>query len=136
MDGQLDTLRRRTGRLTTAGRTPVHDRVSTELTEYFAGERHEFETPLATPGTPFQNQAWEALMQIPYGQTRSYSQQAAAAGRPAATRAVANANGRNRIAILVPCHRVVGADGKLTGYGGGLWRKQRLLDLEAGRIRF
>ena len=81
-------------------------------------------------GTPFQLKVWRALRRIPAGRTRSYSELAACIGRPEAVRAVARANGDNRLAIIVPCHRVIGADGKLTGYGGGLWRKQRLLDLE------
>jgi O-6-methylguanine DNA methyltransferase len=83
-------------------------------------------------GTEFQRLAWEALLRIPFGETRSYVQQAVAMGRPGAVRAVGRANGDNRIAIVVPCHRVVGADGRLAGYGGGLWRKKALLELEQG----
>ena len=86
--------------------------------------------PLVAPGTAFQQAAWAALQTIPCGKTRTYQQQAAAFGRPGAPRAVATANGLNRISILIPCHRVVGADGHLTGYGGGLWRKKWLLALE------
>jgi AraC family transcriptional regulator of adaptative response/methylated-DNA-[protein]-cysteine methyltransferase len=106
-----------------------------ELHEYFEGERRAFTVPLDVPGTAFQQAVWDALRQVPYGETRSYAQQAAMIGQPSAVRAVARANGDNRIAIVIPCHRVVGADGKLTGYGGGLWRKQWLLDLERGQRR-
>lgn len=136
MDGQLRTLRRRVGRPFLAGRSVIHERLAAELDEYFRGVRREFDTPLELPGTPFERRAWSALRAIPYGETRSYAQQAAAMGSPRAVRAAARANGANRVAILVPCHRVIGSDGQLTGYGGGLWRKQRLLDLEHGRIRF
>jgi AraC family transcriptional regulator of adaptative response/methylated-DNA-[protein]-cysteine methyltransferase len=106
------------------------DTMSDELERYFAGRLRRFETPLDTRGTPFQQKVWAALMTIPYGETRSYGEQARIIGEPAAVRAVARANGDNRIAIVIPCHRVVGADGSLTGYGGGLWRKRWLLDLE------
>ena len=102
-----------------------------QITEYFAGDRTEFTIPLETDGSEFQEMAWTALQQIPYGKTRSYKQQAEFIGRPTAVRAVAKANGDNRIAIIIPCHRVIGSDGKLVGYGGGLWRKQYLLNLEA-----
>ena len=136
LGGQLQSLARRTGRVTIPGRTGIHDHVSSELTEYFSGERTAFTVPLDLPGTDFQKAAWQALLDVPYGRTRSYADQAAEVGRPEAVRAVARANGQNRIAILVPCHRIIGSDGRLTGYGGGLWRKQRLLDLEAGRVRF
>jgi AraC family transcriptional regulator, regulatory protein of adaptative response / methylated-DNA-[protein]-cysteine methyltransferase len=103
-----------------------------QLEEYFEGKRRSFTVPLFTPGSDFQNEVWTALRNIPYGETRTYSEQATVIGKPAAVRAVANANGMNKISILVPCHRVIGADGHLTGYGGGLWRKQWLLDLEKG----
>jgi AraC family transcriptional regulator of adaptative response/methylated-DNA-[protein]-cysteine methyltransferase len=86
--------------------------------------------PLVTAGTPFQERVWSALQAIPYGETRSYRDQADAIGRPEAVRAVARANGDNRISILIPCHRVIGKDGQLVGYGGGLWRKRHLLELE------
>ncbi len=101
-----------------------------QLAEYFAGKRTDFTVPLHTPGTDFQRRVWQELRRIPCGQVRSYAQQAAAIGRPTATRAVARANGDNRIAIVIPCHRVIGADGSLTGYGGQLWRKQWLLNHE------
>lgn len=101
-----------------------------ELGEYFAGTRKEFSVPIHKVGSDFQNKVWQALQTVPYGETRSYQQQAAMITSPNAIRAVANANGMNKISILVPCHRVVGADGSLTGYGGGIWRKQWLLDME------
>jgi len=106
------------------------DRLATELVEYFAGSRREFEVPLVIRGTPFQETVWRALLAIPYGQTISYSELARRIGRAGAQRAVGLANGRNRLAIVVPCHRVVEQGGGLRGYGGGLWRKRYLLDLE------
>lgn len=107
------------------------DHVVRQLREYFAGERRTFDLDLAPEGTPFQQRAWRALRRIPFGKTRSYQQQAAAIGNPKAMRAVGGANGRNPIAIVVPCHRVIGKDGSLTGFGGGLSCKQWLLDHEA-----
>ncbi|MDQ6836823.1 MAG: methylated-DNA--[protein]-cysteine S-methyltransferase [Actinomycetota bacterium] len=104
-----------------------------QLGQYFAGRRTDFDLPLAPPGTPFQHLVWAALGQIPYGATASYGQIAERVGRAGAGRAVGLANGANPIGIVVPCHRVVGADGSLTGYGGGLERKQFLLDLERRR---
>jgi AraC family transcriptional regulator, regulatory protein of adaptative response / methylated-DNA-[protein]-cysteine methyltransferase len=106
--------------------------INKQLTEYFERKRKEFDLPLCTPGTEFQNLAWKSLLTIPYGTTRSYKAQAASINKPDAVRAVANANGQNRIAIVIPCHRVIGEDGHLTGYGGGLWRKKWLLDFEMG----
>jgi methylated-DNA-[protein]-cysteine S-methyltransferase len=103
-----------------------------QLREYFAGERREFELELDPGGTPFQQRVWGALREIPYGETRSYGEQAARIGAPDAVRAVGHANGQNPIAVIVPCHRVIGANGSLTGFGGGLENKRRLLDLEAG----
>jgi AraC family transcriptional regulator of adaptative response/methylated-DNA-[protein]-cysteine methyltransferase len=101
-----------------------------QLRSYFEGTLREFTVPLALNGSEFQQRVWRALCEIPYGTTRSYGAQARQIGRPDAVRAVARANGDNRIAIIVPCHRVVGSDGKLTGYGGGLWRKKLLLQHE------
>ncbi len=101
-----------------------------ELTEFFAGTRRTFTVPLAPVGTPFQQQVWRALQNIPYGATCSYRDIACAVGRPAACRAVGMANHCNPIPIIIPCHRVVGADGRLTGYAGGLAIKSRLLQLE------
>jgi len=105
--------------------------VRTQLAEYFTGKRTEFDLPLAPSGTPFQLQAWQALLKIPYGTTLSYGQQAANIGNPKACRAIGLANGRNPISIIVPCHRVIGANGSLTGYGGGLPAKKWLLAHEA-----
>jgi AraC family transcriptional regulator of adaptative response/methylated-DNA-[protein]-cysteine methyltransferase len=107
------------------------DSLSQQLDEYFGGTRNEFSIPLVLPGTPFQQKVWEGLQLIPYGCVRSYKEQAEAMGSPQAIRAVAKANGDNRIAILIPCHRVIGANGELVGYGGGLSRKQYLLKLES-----
>jgi AraC family transcriptional regulator of adaptative response/methylated-DNA-[protein]-cysteine methyltransferase len=103
-----------------------------QLDEYFSGRRKTFDIPLTLPGTPFQKKVWAGLQAIPYGCTRSYKEQAQAIGSPDAVRAVAKANGDNRIAILIPCHRVIGINGELVGYGGGLSRKQYLLKLESG----
>ncbi|MBZ6140742.1 methylated-DNA--[protein]-cysteine S-methyltransferase [Streptomyces olivaceus] len=107
-----------------------------QLEAYFAGELKEFGLPLRLSGTPFQRTVWDQLRKIPYGETRTYGQLADALGNPAASRAVGLANGRNPIGIVVPCHRVIGASGGLTGYGGGLERKQRLLDFERGSALF
>src|SRR5205807_5632410 len=104
--------------------------VSRQLAEYFAGDRTAFNVPLAAGGTPFQRAVWEGLQDIPYGETVSYGELARRIGRPSAVRAVGLANGRNPIAVIVPCHRVIGADGTLTGYGGGIERKRLLLELE------
>jgi AraC family transcriptional regulator of adaptative response/methylated-DNA-[protein]-cysteine methyltransferase len=104
-----------------------------ELAEYFDGKRSGFAVPLVFGGTPFQNKVWRELCRIPYGETISYDDQARRIGQPTAQRAVARANGMNRVSILIPCHRVIGKDGSLTGYGGGLWRKRLLLQLEQGR---
>ena len=112
------------------GRTIVTDQVNKELDQYFSAKSACFTVPLAMHSTAFTHAVWDALQKIPAGETRSYSEVAIAVGKPAAVRAVARANGANPIAIIVPCHRVIGADGSLTGYGGGLWRKQKLLQLE------
>ncbi|WP_103535197.1 methylated-DNA--[protein]-cysteine S-methyltransferase [Streptomyces sp. SM11] len=103
-----------------------------ELTEYFAGDRTTFDLPLDLHGTPFQRSVWAELLKIPYGETRSYGELAEELGKPGASRAVGLANGKNPVGIIVPCHRVIGASGSLTGYGGGLDRKQRLLAFERG----
>jgi len=115
-----------------SGSNPYLDQVKTELSEYFSGDRRQFSVPLHTPGTDFQRSVWRVLQDIPYSETRSYKQQAAALNNPGAIRAVASANGRNRVSIIIPCHRVIGSDGQLVGYGGGLDRKKWLLDFEAG----
>lgn len=113
------------------GDNPHFPLLEKQLTEYFEGNRQEFTVPLYSPGTEFQNRVWEALKNIPYGEAKTYKQQAIAIGSADSVRAVANANGLNKISILIPCHRVVGTDGSLTGYGGGIWRKKWLLDLES-----
>lgn len=109
---------------------PVIDSAILQLNEYFEGKRKDFDLPLNMPGTPFQQQVWKVLLEIPYGSTRSYKKQSERLGNPEAIRAVAGANGQNRIAIIIPCHRVIGEDGSMTGYGGGIWRKKKLLELE------
>jgi methylated-DNA-[protein]-cysteine S-methyltransferase len=106
-----------------------------QLAEYFAGQRRAFDLPLAMAGSPFQRRVWRALQDIPYGETISYGELARRIGVPSASRAVGVANGRNPVSVIVPCHRVIGADGSLTGYGGGLARKRLLLELEAGVLR-
>jgi len=130
LEHQLATLARRLGGVLLPGTNPHLDQVEGELADYFAGRGTTFATPLVLPGTPFQQRVWAELRRIPAGATISYGELAARIGQPTASRAVAKANGDNRVAIIVPCHRVIGADGRLTGYGGGLWRKQRLLELE------
>lgn len=112
------------------GRTEVTDQIQVELDRFFEGRNGVFETRLALHGSVFTRDVWRELLKIPAGETRSYSDLARTLGKPEAVRAVARANGANQIAIVVPCHRVLGADGSLTGYGGGLWRKQRLIELE------
>ncbi|MBE0668580.1 MAG: methylated-DNA--[protein]-cysteine S-methyltransferase, partial [Bacteroidales bacterium] len=111
-------------------RNPHIDLLSHQVDEYFRGSRKVFTVPLITPGSLFQQEVWQELVKIPYGSTRSYMDQAKALGKPDAIRAIAHANGMNRISIIIPCHRVIGSDGKMTGYGGGIWRKKKLLDLE------
>lgn len=106
------------------------EQLCVELGAYFAGKRKQFRVPLAMGGTPFQQKVWRALCEIPFGETTWYGALAAQIGKPTAVRAVARANGTNRISIVIPCHRVLGKDGELTGYGGGLWRKRLLLELE------
>ena len=110
------------------------ENVRRQLDEYFDGTRRAFEVPLRMEGNSFEIRVWRALREIPYGETVSYGQIAGEIRQPGAARAVGLANGRNPVAVIVPCHRVIGADGSLTGYGGGLARKQLLLDLEAGLI--
>ncbi len=130
IETQLVRLRKRLDCVFVPGADALFDELTGELEDYFRGRLTEFSVPLLTPGTDFQRLVWSQLRAIPSGTTRTYGDIAAEIGRPTAVRAVARANGDNRIAILIPCHRVVGSDGKLTGYGGGLWRKRRLLELE------
>ncbi|UFS65743.1 methylated-DNA--[protein]-cysteine S-methyltransferase [Paracoccus denitrificans] len=112
------------------GRTAVTDRAEAQITAYFGGGLTAFDLPLALHGTDFQQQVWRELQRLPAGATISYAELARRIGRPSAIRAVARANGANQIAVVIPCHRVIGSDGGLTGYGGGLWRKRALLDHE------
>jgi AraC family transcriptional regulator of adaptative response/methylated-DNA-[protein]-cysteine methyltransferase len=128
---QVERVRHRLGVAFTPGRNPVIERAAKELEAYFAGRLERFTVPIRPCGTEFQRAVWAELAAIPAGETRSYSDLASAVGRPGAVRAVGSANGANAIAIVIPCHRVVGSDGRLKGYGGGVWRKQRLLDVES-----
>jgi AraC family transcriptional regulator of adaptative response/methylated-DNA-[protein]-cysteine methyltransferase len=130
LETEFNDLRKRLDAVILPGENRYLDQVQTEMEEYFAGKRKSFSVPLHTPGTDFQNSVWKILKDIPYGETRSYKQQAIAIGNPKAVRAVASANGHNRVGIIIPCHRVIGSDGSLTGYGGGLHRKKWLLDFE------
>jgi len=129
---QAADLTRFYGRPVVPGRNEHIEQIDRELTEYFAGERKGFDVPLDLKGTEFQEKVWKELLNIPFGQTISYEALATRIGRPTAQRAVGLANGRNRVPIVVPCHRVIQKNGQLRGYGGGLWRKQFLLDLEVG----
>jgi AraC family transcriptional regulator, regulatory protein of adaptative response / methylated-DNA-[protein]-cysteine methyltransferase len=130
LETQVRRIASRLGAAFVPGPNSLVERVAGQVADYFDGTRRVFDVPLAFAGTPFQRTVWNALRAIPYGETRSYGQIAETIGRPGAVRAVGAANGDNALAIIVPCHRVVGADGRLVGYGGGLWRKQRLLELE------
>lgn len=133
LESQLRTLRRRFHTALLPGSNRLVTELQAQLEEYFAGQRREFNIPLSYPGTPFQEKVWSHLLRIPYGSTCSYKDLARAVGHPQAVRAVGTANGMNRLAILIPCHRVVNASGELGGYGGGLWRKRLLLDLESAQ---
>ncbi|MFW6077974.1 MAG: bifunctional transcriptional activator/DNA repair enzyme AdaA [Gemmatimonadota bacterium] len=130
LETQLRRLVDRINCVYVPGTTEAGEALEAELEAYFAGTLRTFRTPLIDPGTDFQRRVWAALREIPYGETRSYADQASTIGSPNAVRAVARANGDNRLAIVVPCHRVIGSDGRLTGYGGGLWRKRYLLEHE------
>ncbi len=130
LETEFKALAKRLNATIIQGANAHFDILNRQLSEYFEGKRKEFTVPLFTPGSEFQQSAWKALQHIPYGSTRSYREQATELKKPEAVRAVAGANGMNRISILIPCHRVIGSDGNLTGYGGGLWRKKWLLDFE------
>jgi O-6-methylguanine DNA methyltransferase len=130
LETQLERVRRALDCDFERGESPIFSTLRAQLAEYFAGERRDFDVPIHVPGTPFQSRVWSELRKIPSGTTTTYGRIAEAIGHPTAVRAVARANGDNRVAILIPCHRVIGSDGQLVGYGGGLWRKQRLLELE------
>lgn len=135
LEAQFQTLRRLLQGAAVPGRNAHHEQVGRELEAYFRGDLRRFTVPLVFPGSPFQRRVWEELLRIPYGETRTYEEVALAVGAPGACRAVGTANGRNRIAILIPCHRVLNKDGRLGGYGGGLWRKRRLLEWERESVR-
>jgi AraC family transcriptional regulator, regulatory protein of adaptative response / methylated-DNA-[protein]-cysteine methyltransferase len=130
METQLKRLKKVLRAELVPGAHPLFKQMEQQLQEYFAGERREFDVPLRLSGSSFQEKVWSGLMGIPYGSTRSYRQQAEALGMPKAVRAVARANGANSLAIIIPCHRVIGHNGELVGYGGGLWRKKYLLEHE------
>lgn len=117
-----------------SGDSPYFEPLHKQLELYFKGQLKQFDIPLVMAGTSFQKEVWKELLHIPYGTTRSYKEQSIALNKLDAIRAVASANGANRIAIVIPCHRVIGENGSLTGYGGGLWRKKWLLDLEKGQL--
>jgi O-6-methylguanine DNA methyltransferase len=134
MAAQLASIRRRIGP-TAERHSELLDRVEDQLGEYFAGRRTTFDLPLDTPGSPFQERVWAELQRIPYGETLSYADLAVHVGVPAGSRAVGRANGSNRVAVIVPCHRVIASGGGLGGYGGGLDAKRLLLDLEATPLR-
>jgi len=130
IDEQIAQLQKQLKARFVTGINPHLKALETQLAEYFAGKRQKFDIPLDVRGSEFQQKAWQALQQIPYGETRSYQQQAVAIGNEKAVRAIASANAKNRIAIVIPCHRVIAKDGGLAGFGGGVWRKKYLLDLE------
>jgi AraC family transcriptional regulator of adaptative response/methylated-DNA-[protein]-cysteine methyltransferase len=130
LETQFREIRRRFGAAIVPGRNELIDQLKEQLRLYFAGALREFRVPLDTRGSPFQTRVWKQLQRIPYGKTLSYEGLAEKIGSPRGQRAVGRANGQNRIAIVIPCHRVVNKGGQLGGYGGGLWRKKYLLDLE------
>jgi AraC family transcriptional regulator of adaptative response/methylated-DNA-[protein]-cysteine methyltransferase len=136
LENQFKTLTRLMNATFIHGTNKNIDILQKQLNEYFEGKRKEFSVPLIIPGTEFQQAVWRELQRIPYGSTCSYSQQAAALNKPKAVRAVAHANGMNRIAIVIPCHRVIGENGNLTGYSGGIERKKWLIDLEKSELKF
>ena len=133
LEHQIVTLRKRFKTALAPGEHRYLTQTAKELDEYFRGERQRFDVPIDAPGSPFEERVWRALLQIPFGETRSYEDIARAVGSPKGVRAVGRANGLNRVAIVIPCHRVVNKSGELGGYGGGLWRKRRLLHLEQTR---
>ena len=133
METQLRTLQRLFRCTLTPGNNDILRSIESELDLYFKGDLKSFSTPIAYPGSAFQTAIWDRLKAIPYGETLSYRDMARDLGFPDAQRAVGKANGDNRLAIVIPCHRVIRSDGTLCGYGGGLWRKKRLLELEAGQ---
>jgi AraC family transcriptional regulator of adaptative response/methylated-DNA-[protein]-cysteine methyltransferase len=135
LEAQFTTIRQRFGCAVVPGKHEHLEQLQEELEQYFAGNLTEFKVPLVYPGSPFQQKVWQGLLRIPFGKTCSYEDLAREIGAPGAQRAVGRANGQNRIGIVIPCHRVVNKGGQLGGYGGGLWRKQFLLDLERGVLQ-
>lgn len=139
LQAEFEDLQKRLNAQIIAGENEHIQQAKKELAEYFAGERKVFEVALDTPSTAFRQNVWQELLKIPYGKTCTYGVLAKALGKPSAVRAVGTANGHNRVAIIIPCHRVIGADGSLTGYAGGLDRKLWLLELEGAsspRLKF
>lgn len=130
LEAQLNQLQKYYKGTFLSGSNKIIELTASEITEYFEGKRQQFSVQLDLQGSEFQRRVWKQLLDIPYGKTRSYKEQAIGIGNLKAIRAVASANGSNRIAIIIPCHRVVGSNGSLTGYAGGLWRKRYLLNLE------
>ncbi|MCB9247431.1 MAG: bifunctional transcriptional activator/DNA repair protein Ada [Ignavibacteriales bacterium] len=130
LESQFKSLAKRLNGTIIQGANKHFNLLKKQLAEYFDGKLKRFTVPLFSPGTEFQESVWKELQNIPYGKTRSYQEQANTLQKPKSVRAVANANGMNKISIIIPCHRVIGSDGNLTGYGGGLWRKRWLLELE------
>ncbi len=135
LETQLSRIKKAFKAKIVPGDHPHFVELNRQLKAYFSGELREFDLPLQLTATQFQQDVWNALVKIPYSETRSYQEQAVSIGKPKAVRAVATANGDNRISIIIPCHRVIGKNGSLTGYGGGLWRKRYLLDLEKKNAR-
>lgn len=131
---EIERLRNNTNSVIFAGQTPPLVSIKLELKKYFKGELKRFKTPLLSVGTPFQKQVWAELKKIPYGQTRSYYDIAILCAKPTGFRAVANANGKNQFAVVIPCHRVINHNGKLGGYGGGLERKKWLIEHENNNL--
>ena len=130
LEREIERLKLRTKSAIIPGRTAAIDSIEEELASYFAGDLKIFKTPIHMLGSEFQQMAWQELMNIPYGGTRSYLAQAEAIGKPTSYRAVANANGANQLAIIIPCHRIINSNGNLGGYGGGISHKQWLINLE------
>jgi AraC family transcriptional regulator of adaptative response/methylated-DNA-[protein]-cysteine methyltransferase len=133
LEAQLQAVQKHFSLPVVSGENELLQKLKMELEQYFAGELRSFSVPLIYPGTPFQQKVWQELLSIPYGETRYYEELAESLGKSGGQRAVGHANGLNRIAIVIPCHRVVNKGGSLGGYGGGLWRKKFLLDLERGQ---
>nr|WP_305050599.1 methylated-DNA--[protein]-cysteine S-methyltransferase [Elizabethkingia bruuniana] len=132
LETELKTIAKIHNAVIVQGYNKFFKELENQLQEYFSRKRTIFSVPLHPLGSEFQNKVWKILQDIPYGITKSYKEQSIAISSPESVRAVANANGMNRISILIPCHRVIGSDGNLTGYGGGIWRKKYLLEMERG----